>query len=519
MSASSSIELYVDGKLDASIARSTAATNYVGITQISVGVGGRTDVNEDFVGQIFDARIYGRLAGASEIKRIASEARRPQISYTAPSPVLGQLAAKFPSTSTTSSALQSALFAGGMVSTPDGKVWGDGAWTAELWARITKPRNGIGNNYMAVMMARGEVSSYLTGMVIYVTPTNIWEGFCGQLGSWAVANGGSVRFDAWSHVVLTSGGGALKMYIDGVLKGSIATSCDPMTFQHSNKGMCFGSPCTNTGIPGPVATYYPVLEMAEIALYDRALPPEEIASHFNAATPACVSMAYAWDFALAPSDEQLLGFSAKRDYSSACGMMVFDGSWSPVSYTTQGRLPGHDTLHVRARVWAIDAGAADDKIVVRVDGVPVLYTRHGPNEATGTTSERNRCNLADHDREFVVDVSVAHVMNMATISFYGTQPHAGSTSGSKMGISLLEIGVSNASDCGHSAPSEVPCPTTVVLHDFEGLSLRCAELETRVVGEPRGCWGNRPLPPLPPSLPLSMATPPSSPAAARMYAL
>ena len=97
----------------------------------------------------------------------------------------------------------------------------------------------------------------------------------GEQGQKVLAGTTEIKPKTWHHLVLVRTGGRIAVYLDGNPRPEIAGEIEPGT-SSARSSFVFG------GRHDRSDTWEGKLD--EIALYDRALRPAEIAEHFHAAT-------------------------------------------------------------------------------------------------------------------------------------------------------------------------------------------------------------------------------------------
>jgi hypothetical protein len=93
-------------------------------------------------------------------------------------------------------------------------------FTVSFWAKVT---GGQGTHRSPLTSCDPHA---LTGYLVYANQSNQWELIVGN-GQWAAVTGPTILLDTWTHIAGTYDGKTLKLYINGVLSGSLETSYTP----------------------------------------------------------------------------------------------------------------------------------------------------------------------------------------------------------------------------------------------------------------------------------------------------
>ncbi len=93
-------------------------------------------------------------------------------------------------------------------------------FTVSFWAKVT----GGQGTHRSPLTSRDPHA--LTGYLVYANANNQWELIVGN-GQWAGVTGSTIVLDTWTHIAGTYDGKTLKLYVNGVLSGSLETLYTP----------------------------------------------------------------------------------------------------------------------------------------------------------------------------------------------------------------------------------------------------------------------------------------------------
>jgi Concanavalin A-like lectin/glucanases superfamily len=92
-------------------------------------------------------------------------------------------------------------------------------------------------------------------------------------GSWAEVTGPTVTLNDWVHVVGTYDGSTAKLYLNGVLAGSVSVSIGVNTLRPLGIGGATGD--------GSTWVSFTAGQIDEVALYNTAMSATQIRTHYN----------------------------------------------------------------------------------------------------------------------------------------------------------------------------------------------------------------------------------------------
>ena len=85
--------------------------------------------------------------------------------------------------------------------------------------------------------------------------------------------------NTWLHVVFTRSGTRVDLFVNGALQASVTDNVPTFSYQNHDGQFSFGMRHTDDN--------WPVLgRMDDIAVYDYALTPEQVAAHYASTVPA-----------------------------------------------------------------------------------------------------------------------------------------------------------------------------------------------------------------------------------------
>jgi len=181
----------------------------------------------------------------------------------------------------------------GVVRVPQDAALNPQSFSVELWAKA----EGNAGQYRSPLTNRGHSSppgsglSGQRGYLFYAASNDRWLFWTGTGAGWSGQTGPAVNLDEWVHLVgtfePTSGPdaygiltGTKRFYVNGDLVGSATASYLP------NNATDF-----HIGAGGDGGTSYDFYgDIDEVAVYDYALSPEQVAQHYVTGTPEPASL-------------------------------------------------------------------------------------------------------------------------------------------------------------------------------------------------------------------------------------
>lgn len=139
-------------------------------------------------------------------------------------------------------------------------------FTISLWAKVEG-----GQGHRSPLTSRN--NSPTQGYMFYATPSNTWEFWVGNGGSWDTISGSEVVLNTWIHLAATLRGNQLKLYVNGKLKAEKTVSSYILNTTHPLRigaGSTEGSP--NYLFPG---------QIDEVQIWNQARSEAEIQSSMN----------------------------------------------------------------------------------------------------------------------------------------------------------------------------------------------------------------------------------------------
>lgn len=153
-------------------------------------------------------------------------------------------------------------------------------FTFECWAKLTG-----GTSYRSPMTSRGDGPQ--EGFIFYATPANVWEFWHGTGGGWSAMGGGTVQSDVWYHLAGTYDGTTKRFFVNGQQVGSALVAFTP----NDMDVLRIGAGATES----PTGNYFFEGAVDEPAVYNRALSPARILTHYLAGRPAAPEIGIAMD--------------------------------------------------------------------------------------------------------------------------------------------------------------------------------------------------------------------------------
>ncbi len=156
----------------------------------------------------------------------------------------------------------------GKVEVPYAVAFNSTRYTVECWAKLT----GGAGLHRSPLTSRGD--SPQRGFIFYATPSNRWEFWTGkgdQTG-WDVIAGPAAVYNQWVYLAATYDGTTKRFYVNGQEVGTSLLAYAP----NSDKPLRIGAGATEY----PVANYFFAGDVDEVAVYGKALMPEQILVHY-----------------------------------------------------------------------------------------------------------------------------------------------------------------------------------------------------------------------------------------------
>ena len=153
------------------------------------------------------------------------------------------------------------------------------AVTVGFWAK----RRSISSTYQVLVGKPGDGISQNENYAVWLTPTNKYQAYFGNGTGYVSVQTPAVTDTNWHYVVATDDGSTAKIYLDGVLKQSVATT---LKLTANAKPLNVGRAASNQ--------YFFNGWLDELALYRTALSATTIQAHYVKATtdlvPPCLSL-------------------------------------------------------------------------------------------------------------------------------------------------------------------------------------------------------------------------------------
>jgi hypothetical protein len=148
------------------------------------------------------------------------------------------------------------------VTVPYSAALNPATFSVEAWV---KPTGGVGT-YRGVMASR----SFPNGWVLYAGSNNLWQFWVNNGTGMLSVSGGAVALNAWTHLVGTVSGTAVRLYVNGILVGSgTVTSYQPQTTRPLTIGQ---------GEPGSGFFFQGLID--EPAVYGNALTTTQVQNDY-----------------------------------------------------------------------------------------------------------------------------------------------------------------------------------------------------------------------------------------------
>lgn len=143
-------------------------------------------------------------------------------------------------------------------------------FTFECWAKVTG-----GSDYRSPMTSRGDGPQ--KGFIFYATPGNAWEFWTGTGAGWNALGGASVVNDNWVYLAGTYDGATKRFYVNGQ-----QVSANQSAFVPNDANVLrIGGGATEN----PTGNYFFEGLIDEAAVYNKALSPARILTHYLAGQP------------------------------------------------------------------------------------------------------------------------------------------------------------------------------------------------------------------------------------------
>jgi hypothetical protein len=144
-------------------------------------------------------------------------------------------------------------------------------FTVEVWAKV----GGGGLTVRSPLSSRDDAPQ--RGYSFYAGASNKWEFWTGQAdGSWQIITGPAATIGQWAHLVGTYDGTVKSFYVNGNLIDSAVTQFTPNTAQPLRIGAGANE--------DPAGKFFFNGNIDEAAVYERALPADEVFLHYQAST-------------------------------------------------------------------------------------------------------------------------------------------------------------------------------------------------------------------------------------------
>ena len=142
-------------------------------------------------------------------------------------------------------------------------------FTFECWAKVTG-----GTSYRSPMTSRADAPQ--RGFIFYATPANVWEFWTGP--GWNTLGSAPVQNDTWVYLAGTHDGSTKRFFVNGQQVGSNQSAFSP---NDASVVLRIGGGATES----PTGDFFFEGLIDEAAVYDRALSPARILTHYLAGQP------------------------------------------------------------------------------------------------------------------------------------------------------------------------------------------------------------------------------------------
>jgi hypothetical protein len=144
------------------------------------------------------------------------------------------------------------------------------AATVEFWAK----RATISGSYQVVLGKPADGQSQNQNYAVWLTPSNRYTAYFGNGSTYVAVQTPAITDTNWHYVVATDDGSTAKIYLDGVLKQSTATT---LALTANSGALSIGRSNINN-------KYFFNGLLDEVAIYPTALSGTTISGHYIAAT-------------------------------------------------------------------------------------------------------------------------------------------------------------------------------------------------------------------------------------------
>jgi len=141
-------------------------------------------------------------------------------------------------------------------------------FTFECWAKVTG-----GTSYRSPITSRADGPQ--RGYIFYATPANVWEFWTGP--GWNTLGSAPVQNDTWVYLAGTHDGTTKRFFVNGQLVGSNQSAFSP----NDASVLRIGGGATES----PTGDFFFEGLIDEVAVYNRALSPARILTHYLAGQP------------------------------------------------------------------------------------------------------------------------------------------------------------------------------------------------------------------------------------------
>jgi len=155
-------------------------------------------------------------------------------------------------------------------------------FTVEAWAKVM----GGAGAYRSPLTSRDDQPQ--RGYIFYATPGDVWQFWTGtgaQVG-WNSITGPAVEYDKWTHLAATYDGTTKRFYVNGAEVGNNTSAYGV----NAVRPLRIGAGATDS----PDGNFFFYGDVDEVAVFNKALPPERVLAHFGAGlgstTPPTISL-------------------------------------------------------------------------------------------------------------------------------------------------------------------------------------------------------------------------------------
>ncbi len=271
---------------------------------------------------------------------------------------------------------------------PDGSGSGTSPYTLELWARPTS----VDGVYRFLISHEETLAGKREGTGVWLSKTGLgFERWSGGVGT-SITDAAGLPLDTWSQVSASFDGATMRLYVDGALVGSRATTAPLSTL---------AGPLV-IGAGAAAHTGFFAGDLADVALYPAALARAHVAAHHAAGThtpcsPIAGAAGATYTPTLADLGETLevavlaTGAAHSASLTAASAGPVSDGAGDLAAARIDG-LTGGETVGGTVQIAADLYGLPADRIEFDVDGqyryakpaeTPYQYTWYTRAESNG----------------------------------------------------------------------------------------------------------------------------------------